>query len=340
MAYHKCLDLRGLQGGSFVEQELRLRDSQGIYHWFVLRAKALPGAGGTPGRLIGTLTDITRTKQKEDRLISEAVHDPVTGLPSRALFLDRVEREVAKPLSLPRRILMVGIERFKILNDGLGHDLGDQLLLAAGQRIAETLSNEESVARISGSQFAVMHIDNIDGPDAEALAALILARLADPISVLSQQVYLSACVGISLSSTNTASAAALHQQAETALHEAQGQGPRSIVTFHSDISDERAENVELEADMRGAIDRHEIEVHYQPVINLLTREVAGFEALARWQHPIRGLLQPNEFIGLAEQAGFISEIGDLVLAMHSSNGNLAARVDAQSPRFHGNQCVG
>jgi diguanylate cyclase (GGDEF)-like protein len=313
LAYRKCLDLKNTQAGSFIEQELRLRDAQGLYRWFSLRARALPGAAGIPARLIGTLTDISRSKQTEDRLINESIHDPVTGLPSRALFLDRLEREIAKPGITPRRILMIGIERFKILNEGLGHDLGDQLLLAIGQRISDCLEEGESVARISGSQFAVMQIEAIDTRDSETLAGNILARLAKPISVLSQQVYLSACVGISLSSSNGISAAKLHQQAETALHEAQSKGPRSIEIYHADISDERADKVELEGDLRRAIDRHEIEVHYQPIINLMTREVAGFEALARWQHPTRGLLPPVEFIGLAEQAGMISEIGELVL---------------------------
>jgi diguanylate cyclase (GGDEF)-like protein len=313
LAYRKCLDLRNMRAGNFVEQELRLRDAQGVYHWFILRARALPGAGGVPARLIGTLTDISRSKQTEDRLINEAIHDPVTGLPSRALFLDRLEREVAKPMAPPRRILMIGIERFKILNDGLGHDLGDQLLLAVGQRISDALTGDESVARISGSQFAVMQVESIDSRDSTALAADILARLAKPINVMSQQVFLSACIGISLSSSTGASAAALLQQAETALHEAQGKGPRTTIIFHAEITDQRADRVALEADLRRAIDRHEIEVHYQPIITLLTRDVAGFEALARWQHPKRGILQPAEFIGLAEQAGLINEIGELVL---------------------------
>jgi diguanylate cyclase (GGDEF)-like protein len=314
LAYRNCLDLRNQKVGNFVEQELRLRDSVGAYHWFALRARALPGAAGVPARLIGTLTDITRNKQTEDRLINEAIHDPVTGLPSRALFIDRLEQDVAKPLALPRRILLIGIERFKILNEGLGPDLGDQLLLAAGRRIAECLRKEESVARMSGSRFAVMHVDTIDGLDAESLGEKILAKLADPIHVLSQDIFLSACIGISLSSSSTNSALALQQQAETALHEAQGQGPRSIVTYHADITDERADTVALEADLRRAIDRHEIEVQYQPIVDLVTRDVAGLEALARWRHPVRGLLPPSEFIGMAEQAGMIREIGDIVLA--------------------------
>ncbi len=313
LAYQKILDLRQLQIGNFVEQELRLRDAKGVYHWFSLRARALPGAGGVPARLIGTLTDISRNKETENRLINELIHDPVTGLPSRALFLDRIEQDIAKPLALPRRILMVGIERFKILNEGLGHDLGDQLLLDAGQRISLLLKKDESVSRISGSRFAVMHVQVIDGKDAETLAVEIVEALALPFHIMGQEIYLSACVGISLSTEFVEGATELQQQAETALHEAQSHGPRSVAEFHEDIDDQRADNVTLESDLRRAIDRHEIEVHYQPIMSLLSREVAGFEALARWKHPTRGLLQPSEFIGMAEQAGLIREIGDMVL---------------------------
>jgi diguanylate cyclase (GGDEF)-like protein len=313
MAYRNCLDLRDLKAGDFVEQELRLRDVNGEYHWFALRARALTGSRGIPARLIGTLTDITRNKQTEDKLISESIHDPVTGLPTRALFLDRADRELAKPVPLPHRILMIGIERFKILNEGLGHDLGDQLLLAVGQRISDCLNANESVARLSGSSFAVMQVETIDGRSADVLAELILAVLAKPINVLSQDVYLSACIGVSLSSTIGTTAMELQQQAETALHEAQAQGPRSIVVFHEAIEDARAENVALEADLRRAITRHELEVHYQPIVDLMTREIVGLEALARWRHPVRGLMTPSDFIGMAEQTGMIGEIGEIVL---------------------------
>ena len=132
--------------------------------------------------------------------------------------------------------------------------------------------------------------------------------------MLSQDVYLSASVGISLSSATKSSAATLQQQAETALHQAQAEGPRSIATFRDDVADDRAQNVALENDLRRAIERHEIEVHYQPIMLLYSRDVVGLEALARWRHPSRGLLQPAEFIGMAEQAGMIREIGDMVLS--------------------------
>jgi diguanylate cyclase (GGDEF)-like protein len=312
--YRQVLDPNGVRAGEFMERELRLMDVRGEYHWFDLRIRGLPGQGRLPGRMIGTLTEITRQKQAEDRLINEAVRDPVTSLPSRALFLDRMDRAIGKPLATPVRALMVGIERFKVVNDGLGHDLGDQILLVAGQRISDCLSNEESVARVSGSQFCVMCLENIDSRDAFSLADEIVAKLATAIPVMNSEVVLSVSIGISRLSSDGYSSLELQKQAATALHEAQSRGTRTILEYDVSLKDERADRLVLENDLRRAIDRREIEVHYQPIVDLETREIVGLEALARWRHPTRGMLPPSDYIGLAEQAGLIGEIGDLILA--------------------------
>ncbi len=312
--YRQALDPNAMRAGHFIERELRLMDMKGEYRWFDLRVRGLPGQGNVPGRVIGTLTEITRRKIAEDKLMSEAVRDPVSGLPSRALFLDRLERAIGKPLAPPVRVLMVGIERFKVVNDGLGHDLGDQVLLVAGQRIADCLTKDESLSRISGSQFSVMCVEHIDARDAFALANDIIASLAKSIPVLNNEVVLSVSIGISRLSSEGYSSADLQKQAATALHEAHNRGSRTVLEFDVSIKDERAERLALESDLRRAIDRREIEVHYQPIVDLETREIAGFEALARWRHPRRGMLMPSEYIGLAEQAGLINAVGDLVMA--------------------------
>ncbi len=313
-AYAAIIGAGHMQSDSVIEQEIRLGNADGDYQWFVLKARGLPGSGPYAERLIGTLTEITRSKQQEDKLINEAVRDPVTGLPSRALFMDRLEREIDKPLGLPVRVMLIAIERFKVLNDGLGHDLGDQLLLAAGQRIAENLNPEESLTRISGSMFAVMYVESIARRNVGDLAEKLLLELGQPISIATQQIYLSPTIGISLSSADGHSADDLRKQAASALHAAQADGKRSVKFFNEDMKDERADNVALEADLRRAIDRHQIEVHYQPLIHLSTGSVAGLEALARWNHPTRGPLSPSEFIGMAEEAGLINEIGDIILS--------------------------
>ncbi len=313
--YRTLMDTRTLKPSSFHEIELRLRDASNAFRWFALRMRALPGPAGRPSRCIGTLTEVTRHKIAEDRLMNDAVHDPVTGLPSRAIFADRLNREINKALALPVQVLFVGLERFKNLNDGLGHELGDQLLLIAGRRISDCLAPAESVARLSGSQFAVMFVEAIDSRGVKILADQIKRVLAEPIALGPQEVYLSASIGVSLPSSDGYGANELLDQAATALHEAQKQGGRQTVRVYQPTDQTvRNTHVALEAELRRSIERNEIEVLYQPIIDLESRGVAGLEALARWRHPQEGLLQPSRFIALAEQAGMMPEITAIVLA--------------------------
>jgi diguanylate cyclase (GGDEF)-like protein len=300
--------------GQVIDMELRLRNSKGDHQWFSLRARAIAGPNQRFDRCIGTLTDISKTKETEERLMADAVHDPVTGLPSRALFMDRIERELTKPVSLPVRIMLVDLDRFKTLNEALGHDYGDRLLLMAGGRILECLASDESVARISGSQFAVLVVEAIARRSAITLAQEISKALAAPIELPQQDVFLTSSVGISNPSNRGVTAVMLHQQAASALLEARRRGGAQIVSFDSGMKDERAAQLSLESDLRRAMANDEIEVLYQPISHLSTLDIAGFEALARWRHPTQGLLQPAQFIDMAEQAGMISEIGQIVLS--------------------------
>jgi diguanylate cyclase (GGDEF)-like protein len=300
--------------GQIIDLELRLRNAKGIFQWFRLRARAIPGLNNQLDRCIGTLTDISIAKETEERLIIDAVHDPVTGLPSRALFMDRLERELTKPVGLPVRFMLVDLDRFKTLNEALGHDYGDRLLQLAGGRILECLAADESVARISGSQFAVLVVEAIARRSVTALAEEISKSLGTVIELPNQDVFLTASVGISNSSNRSTSAGALQQQAASALLEARRRGGSQIVTYDTSLKDERAAQLALESDLRHAMSGDEIEVLYQPISNLNTMDIAGFEALARWRHPTQGLLPPAQFIDMAEQAGMISEIGQIVLA--------------------------
>ena len=302
------------RAGQLVLRELRLRTGDGAYRWYLLRARWVPGPGQKLDRCIGTLTDITKDKEAEERLVTDAVHDTVTGLPNRVLFIDRIERELKKTMALPFRILLVDIDRLKTLNDALGHEFGDQLLKIAGTRISEVIENDETVARISGSQFAVMAVDAIARRSAAALAADITKSLSKPISVRHQEISLFASIGLSGINTAGGTALAMMQQATTALLQAQQAGNAKIVTFNASLKDDRAAELSLESDLRRAIGNDEIEVHYQPISYLSTMEVAGFEALARWRHPSQGLLPPLQFIELAEKAELIAEIGQFVLA--------------------------
>jgi diguanylate cyclase (GGDEF)-like protein len=307
------LDIQNRQIGDYMSGDLRLLAADGKPRWYQLRASVLAGAGRWPERAIGTLTDITDIKVAEERLTIESVHDPVTGLPTRAIFVDRLERELAKPIGLTLRVLNVGLSRFKVFNDSLGHDLGDQLLHLAGQRISELLQPDETLTRVSGSSFAVMAVEAMDRRNAIELAQNIVKRINEPATIGGQEITMSVCVGISGQSIEGHDAAELQQQAANALQEASKRGAGACVTYQGGMREESAGKLALEADLRRAIAAKEIEVYYQPIVHLASRTIVGFEALARWHHPRRGTLQPTEFIAIAEQANLINEIGLLVL---------------------------
>jgi diguanylate cyclase (GGDEF)-like protein len=312
-AYQAELQGERLQVGRNIDLDLRLRNSEGSYQWFELRSRVVPGPNQMPDRCIGTLTDVTRQKEAEERLLVDAVHDPVTGLPTRALFMDRAERELSKPIGLQIRMLLVDLDRFKVLNEALGHDQGDRLLQAAGARIQDCLSEDESVARFSGSQFAVLAIEAMAQRSAYQLAEEIMGALQVSIALGQQNVSLSASIGVSNPSERELSALDMQAQAASALLEARRLGGAQIVMFDKTLKDERASELAFESELREAMSGEQIEVHFQPICRLADLQIAGLEALARWRHPTRGLLPPLEFISLAEQAGMIGEIGQIVL---------------------------
>ncbi len=296
-----------------IEQDLRLRGADGYYYWFVLRARALPGRGTADLRCIGTLTDISKSKELEQRLLTDSIHDPVTGLPSRAIFMDRLERSAASKTALPVHVLLIDLDRFKSLNDGLGHELGDRILRVAGTRVAEAAGEDGTVARLSGSQFAVIYPITGEESDAVDMAEAINQRLSQAIDIGAKPTHLSACIGISARSAYGVEAEDLMSQAASALHAARDKGLGTIMQYEASMRDDRAADVALESDLRRAIGRAEIEVHYQPIMQLTTLDIVGFEALARWRHPQLGPVAPENFIDAAERTGLIGEIGQFVL---------------------------
>ncbi len=312
-AYEAELEGQRLQPGHNIDLDIRLRNSQGSYQWFELRSLVVPGPNQMPDRCIGTLTDVTKQKESEERLLIDAVHDPITGLPTRALFMDRAERELNKPIGLQLRILLIDLDRFKTLNEALGHDQGDRLLQAAGARIQDHLSEDESIARFSGSQFAVLAIEAMAQRTAYQLAEQIMEALQQSIELGSQRVSLSASIGISNASERGVNVHDMQTQAASALLEARRLGGAQIVLFDKTLKDERASELAFESELRAALLGDQIEIHFQPICRLADLEIAGLEALARWRHPTKGLLPPLEFINLAEQAGMIGEIGQIVL---------------------------
>ena len=315
-AYLAAVEEAESDGRGAIEKEFRLRHGDGTYRWFQLRAKAMPGFGQRAARCIGTLTDVTAAKRAEERLLSDAVYDRVTGLPNRALFTDRLSRALSGAEGhgvSETYVLLIDIDRFKLVNDALGHEVGDSLLNVVGRRLLTEADVGDSVARMPGDQFAILFANASGERDTAEFTESIRKAVARPIMIDQQEIFLTASIGVAHFREAGLTADQLLKDAAIALYEAKRRGSDTIEVFDTSMRDDRAELVVLEQELRRAIERDEIEVHYQPIARLADMNLAGFEALVRWRHPSLGLLAPESFIGLAEQTGMIKDIGRTVL---------------------------
>jgi diguanylate cyclase (GGDEF)-like protein len=245
-------------------------------------------------------------------MLHQALHDALTGLPNRALFTDRIQHA----LTQGRRrgtscgVIFLDLDRFKTVNDSLGHAAGDELLVTVARRIDESLRSADTAARLGGDEFAVL-LEDLAGPEE---AVLVAERVADalrtPVVVQGREVFVSASVGIAVGRVG---ASELLRQADVAMYRAKAEGKGRVCVFEESMQAEVLERLELEGELLRAIERDEIAVHYQPVIALDGQTLAGFEALARWTHPTRGLVPPPHFIPLAEDNGSIVALGRQIL---------------------------
>jgi diguanylate cyclase (GGDEF)-like protein/PAS domain S-box-containing protein len=296
--------------------EHRVRRKDGSWRWVLARACAEP-IGGKPERVAGWLSDIQERKRSEDQLRHHAFHDPLTGLPNRALFMDRL----GHALSRARRneahrfaIVLLDLDRFKVVNDSLGHVAGDELLVSVGQRLESCLRPGDTVARLGGDEFMLL-LEDVNGlEDARGVAERIQRALAIPLPLSGHDVTASASIGIAVGDGSISEPHDLLRDADTAMYEAKSRGSGQLISFDARMHDRVVERLQLENALRSAIERGELMVYYQPIIELRSRRVVGFEALARWRHPSLGYVAPIRFIPLAEETGLIGEIGAWVLA--------------------------
>ncbi len=281
-----------------------------------LIGRTIPYPDEVPARATA-IRDIRERRAIQERLARQSFYDTLTGLPNRSLFMDRVTHALgwARPDdATPLAVLLLDLDRFKVINESLGHAVGDQLLAAVGRRLNEALRPADTIARLGGDEFAVL-VDGLAGEAAaEGLARRMVEALATPFLVEGRDTYVSASIGVALSRAGSQSASDLLREAEIALYRAKADAGDRVSLFHPRMSASSMERLELELDLRRAVERDELRVHYQPLVDLRTGRTVGHEALVRWQHPTRGLLPPLSFIPLAEETGLILTIGDVVLA--------------------------
>ncbi len=300
--------------GSLSNVEARLRHRDGSTVWVLENlTKTDDPAGGAPF-IEGIIVDITSRKRAEEQLLHDALHDSLTGLANRTLFMDRLEHVIrrARRQGFLFAVLFLDLDRFKLVNDSLGHLSGDQLLVSAAERIACALRTEDTVARIGGDEFAVL-LDGVrDVEEARQAAARLQASLVRPFEAGGRGVFVTASIGIALGNGDGRPDDLL-RDADTAMYHAKAAGKAQSAVFEPEMRERAVATLQLETALRLGIERREFEVHYQPILSLDDRRITGFEALARWRHPERGLLFPADFLELAEETGLILPIGDFVL---------------------------
>jgi diguanylate cyclase (GGDEF)-like protein len=290
-------------------------------------------AHGDPLAIVTTCEDITERKWAEEQLRRAAFYDALTGLPNRALFMDRLGQALDRARRHPSfdfALLFLDLDRFKLVNDSFGHAMGDQLLQAVAIRLESCRQAGDTVARLGGDEFAFLAEEIGGATQAVHLAERVREALRSPFVVAGHELFTTASVGIAINQPGYQQPDDMLRDADTAMYRAK-MGGRSHEVFDQEMHDRVQRIVQLEGELRRAVERKEFVLHYQPIVPLHNRRAAGAEALIRWRHPRRGLLQPEQFVPLAEETGLIATIGEWVL--HEACAWARPRTDARGSKL-------